>query len=145
MDCYKRESPFSIISFIYITHIFIYTHTTKEKWIRCTFILESNVHFWELLTLEPLTSAHCESGMNIDNHQGACNQSELLQHPGLPHVRLLQTYTKDRSVYTQSDFNLVGQLPTHETILQQVNSVQHILLKYRAVNWKLILNTEQSL
>lgn len=67
----------------------------------------------KLLTLEPLTSAHCESDMNSDNRQGACNQSELPQHPSLPHVRLLQTHTKDRSVYTQSDFNLVGQLPTN--------------------------------
>lgn len=38
----------------------------------------------EYLTQEPLTSAHCGHDKSIDNHQGACNQSELPQHQDLP-------------------------------------------------------------
>lgn len=49
-----------------------------------------------ILTQEPPTSAHCGYDMNIDNHQEACNQSELPQHLGLPLERPLQRHKKSK-------------------------------------------------
>lgn len=89
-----------------------------------------------ILTQEPLTSAHCGYDTNIDNHQEACNQSELPQHLGLPLEHPLQmhknaNYEETISLIAKEKYNL---LLASETILEQVNSVQIVLLKYREIN-----------
>lgn len=89
-----------------------------------------------LLTQEPLTSAHCGYDMSIDNHQGVCNRSELPQHLGLPLEHPLQMHKKANyeetiSLISKEKYNL---LLASETMLEQVNSVQVVLLKHREIN-----------
>ena len=80
--------------------------------------------------------------MNIDNHQEACNQSELPLHPGLPLERPLQIHKKANYEETiilisKGKYNLPL---ASGTIVEQVNSVQIVLLKYREIRWKIQSN-----